>query len=393
MSKRPYRLVEQEVNQLEEEIKKHRLRVVRVIFLVVLLALVLSGILYYIYETKNYTEYQVTESVAREDTAGTRFEEFQGNILKYSNDGAFYIDAKNQLIWNQTYEMQSPIVDICEGYVAIADKKGKTVYIMNTEGPCGEIHTAQPIQQIHVANQGMVAVLMRENATGYIQLYDKEGVFLAEGELHTKNSGYPMDIAVSDDGKKMIVSMQDLNEGTVKTTVAFYNFGSVGQNEIDNIVSSYPYSDTVIPKVEFLTNDIAVAVANNRMIIYEGSQKPTVAQEIEIKQEIRSLFYNEHYIGLVFENENKEQPFHIVIYDVKGNETCAFDFSMEYDAIEFLNNDDICIRNNLECSIYTLRGKQRFHYNFETDIYKVMHIRGREYIFLMSGATETIKLK
>lgn len=393
MTKKPYRVVEQKVDQLEERIQTHRRRVLKLILLLVVLALLLAGSLYYIYETKSYADYQVIESVKREDSAGTNFVEFQGNILKYSNDGAFYIDAKNNLIWNQTYEMQSPMLDICEGYVAIADQKGKKIYVMDTEGPCGEIEMNQPIQQVHVANQGMVAVLMRENGTSYIQLYDKNGTFLAEGELHTKNSGYPMDIAISDDGKKMVVSMQDLNEGKVRTTVAFYNFGSVGQNEIDNIVSSYPYSDTVIPKVEFLTNDIAVAVGDNRVVIYEGSQKPTVKEEIEVTQEIRSLFYNEHYVGLVFENENNEQPYHVTVYDMKGNEACTFDFNMEYEEIEFLSNDEICIQNNLECGIYTLRGVQRFHYNFEKDIYKVLHNGGRQYIFLMSGVTEKVKLK
>lgn len=393
LSKKPYRLVEQEVDQLEEKIRSHRLRILKIILLFVVLALIVAGSLYYVYQTRTYSSYQVLESMEREDSAGTQFMEFNGNIIKYSNDGAFYIDARNQLIWNQTYEMQSPMLDICEGYAAIADQNGKKIYIMNTEEPCGEIDTNRPIQQIHVANQGMVAVLMEENGTGYIQLYDKAGTFLAEGELHTKNSGYPLDIAVSNDGKKMAVAMMDVNEGTVKTTVAFYNFGSVGQNEIDNIVSSYPYSDTVIPKVEFLTNDIAVAIGDNRLVIYEGSQKPVVKAEIEISREIRGLFYNDNYIGLVFENENKEKPFGIELYDTRGDMIQSFDFSMEYDEIEFLENDEICIRNNLECSIYTLRGIQRFHYNFEKDIYKVIHVNGRQYIFLMSGITEKVKLK
>ena len=393
MSKKPYRLVEQEVDRLESKIRKHRLKIVRTILILAVLGLVAVGILYYLYQNKTYDSFQVLETVERQDAAGTRFAEFNGNILKYSNDGAFYIDAQNQLIWNQTYEMQSPMLDICESYAAIADEDGNKIYIMDTQGPCGEIETTRPIQQIHVANQGMVAVLMEENGTGYIQLFDKTGAFLAEGELHTQNSGYPLDIAISSDGKKMAVAMLDVNEGNVKTTVAFYNFGSVGQNEIDNIVSSYPYSDVVIPKVEFLTNDVAVAVGDSRVIFYEGSQKPVVREEIEIDREIRSLFYNESYLGLVFDNENSDQAYGLEVYDTQGSQAAAFDFSTEYETIEFLDNDEICIRNNLECSIYTLRGIQRFHYNFDRDLYKVIHMTGRQYLFLMSDTTEKVKLK
>ncbi len=393
MSKKPYRLAEQEVNQLEAKIRKHRINILKLILVLSVLSLAAAGTLYYIYQTKSYNNYQVLETVERKDSAGTNFAEFNGNILKYSNDGAFYIDGKNQLIWNQTYEMQSPMLDICEGYAAIADKNGKKVYIMDTQGPCGEVEINRPIRQVNVANQGMVAVLMEENGTGYIQLYDRKGAFLAEGELHTKNSGYPLDIAISNDGKKMAVSMLDVNEGNVRTTVAFYNFGSVGQNEIDNIVSSYPYSDTVIPRVEFLTNDVAVAVGESRLIFYKGEQKPVVEKELEITREIRSFFYNDNYIGLVFNNENKEQPFGIEIYDTRGNQVKTIDFSMEYDEIEFLKDGEICIRNNLECGIYTIRGTQRFHYNFDKDIRKVIHLSGCQYLFLTSETTEKVKLK
>ncbi len=381
MPKKTFRLAGEEVEQLEKKIRKHRRKIVRVILLLSVLALIAAGSLYYIYETKTYVDFQVLESAEREDSAGTMFAEFNGNILKYSNDGAFYIDAGNRLIWNQTYEMQSPILDICEGYVAIAEQNGKTIYIN------------RPIRQVHVANQGMVTVLMEEEGTGYIQLYDKEGNFLAEGELNSKNSGYPLDISISNDGKKMAVAMLDPNEGNVKTTVAFYNFGSVGQNEIDNIVSSYPYGDVVIPKIEFLTNDIAVAFGDTKLIIYEGSQKPVVKKEMEIGQEIRSIFYNHHYIGLVFEKENSQQSYAAEIYDFNGKKIRTFEFTMEYDAIEFLENDEVCIRNNLECTIYTLRGTQRFHYNFEKNIYKIIHGIGRRYIFLMDGTTDKVMLK
>ena len=83
MSKKPYRLVEQEVAQLEERIRKHRLKILKLIILFVILAIIAAGILYYVYETKSYTEYQVIESVERQDSAGTQFAQMNGNIIKY----------------------------------------------------------------------------------------------------------------------------------------------------------------------------------------------------------------------------------------------------------------------------------------------------------------------
>ena len=59
----------------------------------------------------------------RSDTAATIFEEFQGNILKYSNDGALYTDTYNERIWNQTYEMAKPTIDMCEDYLPYMTKR------------------------------------------------------------------------------------------------------------------------------------------------------------------------------------------------------------------------------------------------------------------------------
>lgn len=393
MSKKQYQVIETDSDQLERKIRSHRLRILKVILAFVILILIVAASFYYVYETTTYTQYQVLESRERWDSAGTRFATFGEYILKYSNDGVVCTDEQNQVIWNQAYEMQMPMLDICESYVAVADQKGKKIYIMDQEGPCGEIDTNRAIAQLCVANQGVVAVLMEDKGTGYIELYDREGNYLAEGQLHTQKAGYPLSIALSNDGRKMAVSMLDVNEGKVKSTVAFYNFGSVGQNEIDNIVSSYPYSDVVIPRITFLSNDVAVAVGDTRLVFYEGSQKPQSVAEVELEREIRSVFYDENHVGIVFRNEGEGETYCVELYDTKGNKIRTFDFSMDYDTIEFLENDEICILNQMECAIYSLRGKVRFHANFEEDIYQVLHEKGHRYIFLKQGVTEKIVLK
>ena len=394
MADKAYRVVKSDVKGMNEKIQKHRRKIVRwTAFAAVFLLIGIAGIYIYL-QTRTYSEYTVLKSAEREDSPGTQFEIFHGNILKYSKDGASFVDENNKLIWNQTYEMQSPMVDFCENYVAIADRKGDRVYIMDLSGSCGEIKTSMPIQRVEVAGQGLVAVLMEQDGTGYIQMYDKSGTFLAEGEVHTENSGYPLDIAISNDGKKLAVSLLDVNKGNVNTTITFFNFDAVGQNEIDNIVGQYSYADMVVPKVEFLTNDVMAAFGSQKTVIFEGAQKPKMKKEVAVKKEIRTIFYNEAYFGFVFDNENEETSYNMQIYDLRGAQVVSKDFEMEYDEIGFLENDEICVRNELECAIYTLRGVQKYHANFEKNIWKVMSVgRIRDYVFLIDGETQRIRLK
>lgn len=389
-----YRVITSDVKEMNEKIHRHRRRILLLTALVVILLLgTVTGIYIYM-QSQTYTEYEVVKLVKREDAAGSSFAAFHGNVIKYGKDGASCMDIDNHLIWNQTYEMQSPMVDICEGYAVVADKKGDMVYIMDTEGPCGEINTTMPIQRVRVANQGTVAILMEQDGTGYIHIYDREGNFLAEGELHTENSGYPLDITLSNDGKKMAVSLLDLNDGNVKTTITFYNFSATGQKEIDNIVAQSSYADMVFPKLKFLNNNVMVAFGNGKAVIFEGDQKPQVKKEIAVEQEIRSIFYNEAYIGLVFENQNKKARYKMQVFDLNGNEALSKDFNIEYREIEFLENDEICVRGDKECILYTLHGVEKFHGNFEKNIWKVLSSgRIRDYIFLVEGETQRIRLK
>ena len=92
-----------DMEEYRQKIREHRLGILKrgTIFAMVLLVIVAGLGLYMAF--RQYTDYDIRSSVERSDTQATRFAEFQGNILKYSNDGAFYIDAANELIWNQTF--------------------------------------------------------------------------------------------------------------------------------------------------------------------------------------------------------------------------------------------------------------------------------------------------
>lgn len=99
--------------------------------------------------------------------------------------------------------MTDPQIDICEDYLTIYDKKGTMIYIMTKEGILGGIETTMPIQQVRVASQGTVAVLMKKDASGYLAMYDKTGAKLTEGEIHGAKKGYPVAIALSSDAVRL----------------------------------------------------------------------------------------------------------------------------------------------------------------------------------------------
>ncbi len=380
--------------ELDKKIRIHRLKILKRILLASAVLMLIAAGFMLMLRLREYTSYEVVSETEQTDTLTAGFLAFRGGVIKYSNDGATYTNASEELVWNQTFEMQDTLVDECEDYVVFAEKGGNHVYILNSQKLQGSFETTMEIVAVRVANQGTVAILMEKDQTSYIRLYDKEGKNLAGGQIGVENAGYPLDIALSNDAIKMAVTMLDINEGNIKSMIAFYNFGSVGQNEIDHMVGTYSYSNMVIPQIDFISNDRMIAFGDSKVLIFEGTQKPTVSKEIDLQTEMKSVFYNQNYFGLVNNNEDKNNTRHMEIYDTKGGHVLSKDFALDYDTIEFLANNEICIRNEKECQIYNTYGVKHFSYTYDTPLFKVLSGRSsRDYTFVLEGKIEKVKLK
>ena len=87
--KNGFRTVEMDMEEYEKKLREHRKKIAkRMITVIAAVLLVVAGTGFY-FSLKTYDDYEVRSSTERADTQATMFEEFQGNILKYSNDGAF----------------------------------------------------------------------------------------------------------------------------------------------------------------------------------------------------------------------------------------------------------------------------------------------------------------
>ena len=380
--------------EYQRQIQEHRMNVLKRIVIATATVLLLVGGTALYMSLRLYTDYDLRASAKRADTKATQFKEFQNNILKYSNDGASYTDYNNEMIWNQTYEMSNPTVDICEGYLVIYDKKGKDIYILNKKGLLHSIETNHPITQVSIAAQGTVAVLMDNQSRGLLALYDKEGNVLVNGAIHSEKGGYPVAIALSDDAIKLGVSIMNVKEGVVKSTLAFYNFGTVGENAIDHMVSVATYDDMFIPELDFVSEEYMVAIADTGVMIFEGAQTPKETARIEFVKEIKSVFHNKNYIGVISENNNEEIHNIIQIYDLNGKMVMEENTDLEYSMTELLSSNEVCIANKTVCDIYTIRGVFKFHYEFEEELYSVMPGGSAlNYTFILDGITEQVRLK
>lgn len=367
-----------------KKIKRHRMSIFYRVLILIAIIVVFIIYLYYSYQNKVYSGYDVINTLEYNESATAHYLGFNGNVLRYSQDGATAFNMNNDMIWNETYEMQSPLADVCGDYVAIGEYKGTMIYVFDSTGLRGKIDTTIPLKSFCVSGNGYVAVILEEDEITWIKLYDKDGVNIANDKTTMAKSGYPIAIDLSDDGIILGVSYLYIDSGSISSSVAYYNFGSVGQNEIDNLVSGYDYPETIMSGIKFMNQKSQFAVGDNKLVIFEGNQKPQSIFETDIEDEIQSVFSNEEYIGLVYRNEDTTNRFRIDVYNTKGEEVISQPFDIEYSDIMF-NKDTMVIYNATECEIYSFGGLKKFSGTFENSAISLIPTKGKSRFLLVSG--------
>jgi hypothetical protein len=355
-----------------------------IIISILIIAVVGIGYLYSIYN-RNYQSYEVlktTENVG-ENTAG--YLSYGSSVVKYSKDGAIAYDKDSNLLWNGSYEMKDPIADTCGKYVVVADRGNKSIHIFNGKGAVGSITTLHNIIKVEVSSQGVVAVLMEEGETNSISLFDMDGTVLAEKITNVNEAGYPIDMALSNDGEKLVISYLAVTKGKLISTIAFFNFGEVGQNYTDRFVGGYEFEETVVPRVTFLDNDTVCAYKDTGFLIYTMKEIPTMIHEENLEDStIQSVLYSSKYTGIVLESSDAS-PKKLLLYDLEGKKVLEKALDFDYEKV-FLADEEIIMYDNVSCVIMKTNGKIKFRYTFDGNIGAFYPINDLDRYFLVNEA-------
>ena len=318
-------------------------------------------------EKRSYHSYKVLNTSEQEDVVSTQYVEMDGDILRYSLDGVSVVDGSMNTVWNETYTMQNPIADVNGSKAVIADSEGTSLYICDKKGITGTVTTSYSIVKVRVAPNGMVA----ENLT------------------KIDDPGYPLDVAVSDNGV-MMVTFQYVDGNKTTSYVAFYNYGDVGQNEADRIVSGYTYENVVIPQVECISANQYIALRDDGFSTYQGSQIPKESKTINVKQEIVSTFFSDDRIGLVFKNNNKDDLYTMEVYNMSGQLKFRKNFNVPYTTIK-MSGDNIIMYNSSQICVMNSRGVQKYMGSVDGTIRDFFKIGWNKYLMVLDTGVSTIK--
>lgn len=374
----------------QARLSKHRHATMRrTVITVCVIAAAVACVLLFI-EKRSYRNYTVLQTSEQEDIVSTGYREMDGKILRYSPEGASLMNGEMEPHWSYLYDMQNPAADVNGDKAVIADIDGTAMEIFDGEGETGSVTTSYTIVKARISKSGMVAAILDGGDSTWINYYAADGSLIAENQTHVEDPGYPMDVAVSDNGDVMMVTYQFVDGSNTTSYVAFYNFGDVGQNEDDRIVSGYTYEGVVIPQIQYLDDSHAAALRDDGFSIYTGPQIPKETMTVEVENEIVSTFLSDNLIGMVFKNDDKDKQYTMNVYSLNGSLKFSRDFNIPYTTIK-MSGGNILLYNDSQIYVMNSRGVEKYNGTVDGNINDFFKIGWNRYLLVMDSGVSVIK--
>ncbi len=368
-----------------KEKKKTIIAIVAAVFVVAIIAS------YFVMKYQTYNHIEIVETYENKNKANANYVSCMGGVLRYSRDGVALLGKTGKQKWNQPCQMGNPIVEMSEESVIVADKGGTTILVFQEKGLKGEIKTTRTIEKASVSEKGIVSAILKDDETPQVMCYDAEGEILVEHKVSVNKMGYPMDVALSGDGKTLIVSYLKTDGKKMISKVVYYYFGENSNAEKNHIVYQQDFENAIVPVAAFLDSETSLLVADNALLFMNGLKKPEKVARVELSQEVQSVAYDDKMVAVVMRSEG-ETAYKLHIYNKKGKELAAVDVDKEYTRMKVEKNQVLLFDGQM-CSIFLVNGVHKFEGKVEENILDIFPLGGiNQYMLITANGFRETRL-
>lgn len=380
-------------NDYNRKLQAHKLKTYAVIAGVAVLLIGIIAALIVINRQNSYSKYVIENTIRRTDSGYAEYLSYEDGFVRCSRDGVAYYTFGGTQKWNKPHEINNMSIVQRDDYFAVANIGANEIHIFNKSGYISTVNTNLPIVKISISNQGLVVAILEDKEADYINMYDRNGEKVYTIKTTVESNGIPTDISVSPDGKKLAVAFTSVKGLELSTSVVFYNFDEVGQNENERIVGGFDsYKDQLVGEVHFLNARDVVAVAENVISFYTVKEYPKLIKNIDISDEIRQVFYSENNFGYIYtDSEDKSRV--MCVMDSAGNRLFEKTIDEKYSDFCFTESG-VMMYGGKEFVLMNNKGKELTAMEFETEISEIIPTEGnKDYLYITTDKIYKIKFK
>ncbi len=220
----------------------------------------------------------------------------------------------------------SPLVRTAGRYVLVAEQGGRRLMLTTRSLLLADLSLEQKILSVSLNKKGQMAVLT-QGAQGYaveLLVYDQKGELLYSRRRNTLAG----EVALSPDGKTAALISVDAVGGALSTSVEAFSLSSTDTAAL----SSYTAPDTLLYRLEFLSNRCLAAVGENGALVFTIGENVPTAYTLN-SATLLGYAASEDGLALVTRALGAPDGGAVTVLDHTGKECRRVDFTGEFRSI------------------------------------------------------------
>ncbi len=303
--------------------------------MILVLLLIGGGVAAWIFYQRNYrySGYDTAWQVDLNEGSLVGYESFGTNVLKYTKDGASYLDNRGRTVWTESYEMNSPVISVKGGLRRHCGYAGGTAFTYATQtAHRGRLQRYCPSVRWQCPVTGVTAAVLEDSASSYITFFKKDGTSLdITVKTNMSGDGYPLDIALSADGTQLMCSFVYLQGSELKNRVVFYDFSEIGKNVPNRLVGGFDdeFQGDMVPRVTYMGDPYSCAFSGKALTFFSSRNLASteLLEQRTIEERIDSVFYSDEYAAAIVRNTNGEYGSRLEVYKKDGTHVLSKEFN------------------------------------------------------------------
>ncbi len=315
-----------------------------------------------------------------------------GSFYIITKDGARLATADGKFKWDYVFSMIAPIV-VGEGeYIAVAEFKGKEIYVFDQKGLFYKKSLEFPILSFSLNTKGDLALILKNGEMYKIMALNgsNDNLFLRE----QKNENIiPLSVDISNDSRIIAYSLLDINYA-IESSVSFaYTFiVEEGKNYSDSVFGWKKKEDQIVNVVKFMDKNSIILASESEISLMSFSAPNHVEEKwaIPLKNKLEHLtFILGRGFALTYGDRliNKEgaEPGKIEFYNLDAEKTGEFSKNDRISSIYADSSGNILA--SIGRSFYALnsRGALIWEHTMTQDIKKAFFLEGTNQLVMATN--------
>lgn len=230
----------------EKKVNKKKIVILTIIIVFIVIAIITIGL----YSTNDKAREWIDKNIFRKEVLQDKVATIDLKENQDSNIYAFnkYIGILNKTkfsIYNSTgsqektldLQISNPILGSANRFLAIAENKGKKVYLISDKDIAWEAEVEGNISQVHVNKNGYVAVVIVD--TSYktvIKTYNPQGKELFNTYLSSTRA---VDVSISNDNKYLAIAEVDTSGTMIQSSIKVISIDKASTDPTNSLENTY----------------------------------------------------------------------------------------------------------------------------------------------------------